>query len=60
MTAHQFLSYVRSPEVAATGANLCDVQALDAIVRRWHEWMRTAKDVGIQTSQVLRAADRLV
>ena len=44
-------------EVAATGADLGDEKALDAIVRRWREWMGTAKDVGIQTSQVLRAAD---
>jgi ADP-ribosyl-[dinitrogen reductase] hydrolase len=46
-------------EVAATRADLRDEKALDALVRRWREWMRTAKDVGIQTSQVLRAADRL-
>jgi ADP-ribosyl-[dinitrogen reductase] hydrolase len=46
-------------EVAATGADLRDEKSLDAIVRRWREWMRTAKDVGIQTSQVLRAADGL-
>ena len=43
-------------EVAATGADLRDEKALDAIVNRWHEWMKTAKDVGIQTSSVLRAA----
>ena len=43
-------------EVAATGADLRDGKALDAIVNRWHEWMKTAKDVGIQTSSVLRAA----
>ena len=43
-------------EVAATGADLRDEEALDAIVNRWHEWMKTAKDVGIQTSSVLRAA----
>ena len=43
-------------EVAATGADLRDEEALDAIVHRWHEWMKTAKDVGIQTSSVLRAA----
>jgi ADP-ribosylglycohydrolase len=46
-------------EIAAAGADLCDTEALDAIVRCWHEWMRTAKDVGIQTSHVLRAADSL-
>ena len=43
-------------EVAATGADLRDEKALDAIVNRWHEWMKTAKDIGIQTSSVLRAA----
>ena len=43
-------------EVAASGADLRDGKALDAIVHRWHEWMKTAKDVGIQTSSVLRAA----
>ena len=43
-------------EVAASGADLRDGKALDAIVNRWHEWMKTAKDVGIQTSSVLRAA----
>jgi ADP-ribosyl-[dinitrogen reductase] hydrolase len=43
-------------EVAATGTDLRDEKALDAIVNRWHEWMKTAKDVGIQTSSVLRAA----
>jgi ADP-ribosyl-[dinitrogen reductase] hydrolase len=46
-------------EAAATGADLRDEAALDAIVRRWHEWMQAAKDVGIQTSQVLGAAGRL-
>ena len=46
-------------EVAATGADLRDEEALDAIVRRWDEWMHDAKDVGIQTSSVLRAAHRL-
>ena len=46
-------------EVAATGADLRDEEALDAIVRRWGEWMHDAKDVGIQTSSVLRAAHRL-
>jgi ADP-ribosyl-[dinitrogen reductase] hydrolase len=46
-------------EVAATGADLRKEEALDAIVRRWDEWMQTAKDVGIQTSNVLRTAHRL-
>ncbi|OBF65974.1 ribosylglycohydrolase [Mycobacterium sp. 852002-51971_SCH5477799-a] len=43
-------------EIASAGADLREETALDAIVQRWHEWMQTAKDVGIQTSQVLRAA----
>ena len=46
-------------EVAATGADLRDEEALDAIVRRWHEWSQDAKDVGVQTRSVLRAADWL-
>ena len=46
-------------EVAATGADLRDEESLDALVRRWHEWMADAKDVGIQTSHVVRAAGRL-
>ena len=45
-------------EVAATGADLRDEEALDAIVRRWGEWMHDAKDVGIQTSSVLLRAER--
>lgn len=45
-------------EVAATGADLRDPQAQDAIVRRWYEWSRGAKDVGIQTRAVLTAAGR--
>lgn len=43
-------------EVAATGADLCDAAAQDAIVARWHEWSLGAKDVGIQTRQVLNMA----
>ncbi|MGV0787573.1 ADP-ribosylglycohydrolase family protein [Mycolicibacterium sp. XJ2] len=43
-------------EAAANGADLRDEEILDDIVDRWHEWMQAAKDVGIQTSQVLRAA----
>lgn len=45
-------------EVAATGADLRDPEAQDAITRRWHEWSLGAKDVGIQTRRVLRAAAR--
>jgi hypothetical protein len=43
-------------EVAATGADLREEQALDAMVGRWHGWTHEAKDVGIQTSNVLRTA----
>ena len=43
-------------EIAATGADLRDDEALDALVRRWHKWSHNAKDIGIQTSNVLRAA----
>lgn len=45
-------------EVAATGADLRDEPAQDAIVRRWLEWSHNAKDVGIQTRSVLRTASR--
>ena len=30
-------------EVAASGADLRDEKALDAIVNRWHEWMKTGQ-----------------
>jgi ADP-ribosyl-[dinitrogen reductase] hydrolase len=45
-------------EVAATGADLRDEAAQDAIVRRWHQWATDprTKDVGIQTRHVLTAA----
>ena len=45
-------------EVAATGADLRQEQALDAIARRWHEWSQHAKDVGVQTRSVLSRAGR--
>jgi ADP-ribosylglycohydrolase/protein-tyrosine phosphatase len=45
-------------EVAATGADLRDASAQDAIAARWREWSLTAKDVGIQTGSVLRSAAR--
>ena len=45
-------------EVAATGADLRDSSAQDAIVQRWYAWSRNAKDVGIQTGSVLAAAAR--
>lgn len=45
-------------EVAATGADLCDERAQDAILTRWREWSHHTKDIGVQTSSVLRAASR--
>ena len=45
-------------EVAASGADLRQEQALDAIARRWHEWSQHAKDVGVQTRSVLSQAGR--
>jgi len=45
-------------EVAATGADLRQEESLDAIARRWHEWSRDAKDVGVQTRSVLSRAGR--
>ncbi|CAJ1501247.1 ADP-ribosylglycohydrolase family protein [[Mycobacterium] burgundiense] len=45
-------------EVAATGADLRESTAQDAIVARWHEWSLGAKDVGIQTRSVLATAAR--
>ena len=43
-------------EVAAAGVDLREEAAQDAIVARWLEWSRGAKDVGIQTGSVLRSA----
>jgi ADP-ribosylglycohydrolase/protein-tyrosine phosphatase len=45
-------------EVAATGADLRQEEALDAIARRWHEWSQDAKDVGVQTRSILIQAGR--
>src|SRR6516225_10261060 len=45
-------------EVAATGADLRQEEALDTIARRWHEWSHHAKDVGVQTRSVLSRAGR--
>ena len=45
-------------EVAATGADLREEEALDALVRRWHEWSLHAKDVGVQTRSVLSRVGR--
>ena len=43
-------------EVAATGVDLREQSAQDAIVERWHGWSRTATDVGVHTSRVLSHA----
>jgi ADP-ribosylglycohydrolase len=43
-------------EIAATGADLRDESAQDAIVERWYEWSRDATDVGTQTGSVLDRA----
>ena len=45
-------------EVAATGADLRQEEALDTVARRWHEWSQHAKDVGVQTRSVLSRAGR--
>ena len=45
-------------EVAATGADLRDEEALDALATRWHEWSQHAKDIGVQTRSVLSRAGR--
>jgi ADP-ribosyl-[dinitrogen reductase] hydrolase len=45
-------------EVAASGADLRDEEALDALIRRWHEWSLRANDVGVQTRSVLSRAGR--
>lgn len=45
-------------EIAATGIDLRTDRALDAVIHRWHEWSQQTKDIGIQTSNVLRAAVR--
>lgn len=45
-------------EIAASGADLREEEALDALVRRWYEWSNHAKDVGVQTRSVLSRAGR--
>jgi len=45
-------------EAAAAGADLREPSTQDTVVTRWYAWSRTAKDVGIQTGAVLRAAAR--
>ena len=47
-------------EVTAEGADLLSEEAQDRIAGRWTSWADTAKDVGIQTRQVLRSATRSV
>lgn len=41
-------------QAAATGIDLRSDAAQDFIVSEWRTWSRTAKDVGVQTSSVLR------
>lgn len=43
-------------EVAASGIDLREEEAQDAITVRWLMWAADAKDIGVQTSQVLAAA----
>lgn len=43
-------------EVAATGSDLREEEALNDLARRWHEWSLLAKDVGVQTRSVLGRA----
>jgi ADP-ribosylglycohydrolase len=45
-------------EVAASGADLRQEEALDTVARRWHEWSQYARDVGVQTRSVLSQAGR--
>ena len=45
-------------EVAASGADLRQEESLDAVARRWHEWSKHGKDVGVQTRSVLSRAGR--
>jgi ADP-ribosyl-[dinitrogen reductase] hydrolase len=43
-------------EIAAEGKDLRRQEALDALVRRWYDWSKTANDVGVQTRSVLSQA----
>lgn len=43
-------------EAAADGLDLRGQVAQDRIVERWRQWSRNTKDIGIQTSEVLRNA----
>lgn len=47
-------------EVAAEGLDLRSEEAQDRIAGRWASWAETAKDVGIQTRQVLGSATQVV
>ena len=47
-------------EVTAEGADLLSEEAQDRIAGRWFSWAAAAKDVGIQTRQVLGSASRTV
>jgi ADP-ribosylglycohydrolase/protein-tyrosine phosphatase len=42
-------------ETAATGADLRTAPAQDAIIARWADWAKDARDVGIQTGDILDA-----
>lgn len=41
-------------EVAADTGDLLGEESQNALLQRWYDWMQEAKDVGIQTSTVLR------
>ena len=43
-------------EVATEHGDLRDEESLHALLERWRSWMQEAKDVGVQTSTVLRAS----
>src|SRR5271169_6255049 len=45
-------------EIAATGADLREEEALNALAQRWHQWLQRAKDVWVQTRSVLSRAGR--
>jgi ADP-ribosylglycohydrolase len=45
-------------EVAAAGASLLSPAAQDQVVARWAGWAQSARDVGIQTGDVLAAVRR--
>ncbi|KQY03397.1 ribosylglycohydrolase [Mycobacterium sp. Root135] len=43
-------------EVAANTGDLLDEESQNALLQGWHGWMKNAKDIGVQTSSVLRTA----